>query len=233
MSRSSSGRVRFQPRVTAAKLGEYLTVPAHRRERILHDQKYPAEFITTRYRRAYDAIRVSLLAGGDVVGRLLSKASLIESDVATTRFQAETIRDSAQAVRLLAKLFPELPLKGITPTMTGTQSFSFWVEGVEISAMPIVLLQRTKRDGSVENGALMVAMAKRLKLSDHSGRAVAEILREALLEAGYLNVRPRMCLVVDVFSRRVFDAPVRSQRLANEIESACREIAVRWPAIAA
>jgi len=233
MYRSKQGRVRLKARVSAAKLGEYLAAPAHRRERIIHDQKYLSPFIVARYTRANNAIRASLLGGGDVSGRLLSKASLIENDVATSSFQAEVNQGSAHAVRSFAKLVPALPLNGVTFAMTGTQSFYSRVEGVEISAAPVVLLQRTKRDGSTEVGALMTVMTKQVKLSDHSGRAVAELLRQALLDAGYTNVRPRLCLIVDVFAGTVFYAPSARKRLSSEIASACREIAVRWPAIAA
>lgn len=231
--RESPKRVRLRPRISVAKMGEYLTVPAHRRERILYDQKYPADYITTRYRGAYAAIRSSLLAGGDVVGRLLEKARLIENAVTTKPYEAAAKEGCAQAIQRFAKLYPGLRLEGLTPAIAGNQGFSLDIEGVEISVAPVVLLRRVKRDGSEETGALLLAISKGVKLSDHSGRAVAEILRQALVQGGLVSVRPKLCMVVDIFARGVFVAPPRNQRLTSEIESACREIAVRWPAIAA
>ena len=80
---------------------------------------------------------------------------------------------------------------------------------------------------------MLLVMSKSIKLTDRSGGAVAELLRKALIEAGFENVHPSLCMVDDVFGRRLYTPPRATKRLSDEIECACREIAARWPALAA
>lgn len=96
-----------------------------------------------------------------------------------------------------------------------------------------MLLRRPTRTGAVENGALLLVFRKGASLDGHSGIAVAAIVLKALEQANQQNVIPKLCVVVDVFSAQIFRAPARNRRLTSEIESACREIAVRWSSIAA
>jgi hypothetical protein len=224
--------VRSHPRISATKLGEYLAVAANRRERILRDQKYPSDFITSRYKRATSTIRAALISSPDVPTRLMEKAQTLSAVPTTTMYEQRTRDCCVQAIRQFARLYPTLLMKGVTSALIGATGFQLFIEGVEISVWPTVLLQRIRRDGSVETGAMLLAFRKGAVLSDHSGQAVAELLRQSLQRNGHTGVSAKMCLVIDVFGKKTFSAPTRSQRLSSEIESACREIAGRWPAIA-
>lgn len=235
MPNRSTGRrkVRTRPRISAPKLGEYMDVlSARQRERIVHRQKFPAAFITARYQEAFAAVRASMLSGGQVMVKLQQHAERIERKPASTRHQASTQSCSARAVRRFAKLVGTLALEQFEVSLPGPAPMRVPIEGVAVSVMPAVVLSRAARSGRAY-GAMLVVMNQTIGLSDRSGEAVAELLRQALARAGYEGVRPELCLVVDVFRDRVFHAPRASKRLSEEIASACREIAMRWETMAA
>lgn len=234
MSSRGPQKVRLKPRISAPKLGEYVGVGARRRRQILRDQKFPPDFMVTRYKPATDAIRLALLSSAsDVETRLRTRAQHLASLPAGTKYEASANHCCSQALRRFARIYPNLPLAGARPALARKEGFPIKLEGVDVSVWPTVLLSRTARDGSVEMGALLLIFRKTESLTDEGGHVVAELLRKALVQSGLPNVKPKLCIVVDVFSRNVFTAPARSQRLSQELEWACREIAVLWGDIAA
>jgi hypothetical protein len=208
-------------------------VQALSRERILRRQKRPSTFIVARYTDAFNSIRTALLAGEQVELRLASMMRLLAQRFAAEKHQVENIRLCIQAMRRFQKLCPELALAGTKATLTNSQGFAINIQGVAVTARPLVELSRVKRDGSTERGALLVVLRKEAALDERGGEATAEILRRSLVEAGHANVAPKLCIIVDVFGNKSFHAPLRNVRLTNEIECACREIAVLWPQLAA
>ena len=216
--------------MSASKLGEYVDCGATRRERIIRDQKFPSDFITARYRDAEDAIRAAMLSDA-VLSALSEKAQLLDMKEATNPHQVEVRASCAQAVRRFARMYHDLPLAGVTPTLIGNRKVQ--IEGVEVSVRPTLGTQRINKKGIVERGAILLVMSKSINLTDRSGGAVAELLRTALIEAGFENVHPSLCMIVDVFRRKVYTPPRATKRLSTEIACACREIAARWSKMAA
>jgi hypothetical protein len=221
---------RPNPRISAPKLEEYLEASASRRERILRDQKFPRTDVVVRYEKARQAIRAALVSG-NAPTRLKELARAIEQMPAKSSYDSDSARLSAEAVRRFATLHDRLALKDTRALLPSAPKFSLVSEGVSISIAPAVLLRRTKRDGMEYCGALTVVLRKDEPLGLQGGKAVAELARLALANAGYKNIRPDLCVAVDVFGGRIFTAAGRGQRIAGEIASACREIAVRWPAL--
>lgn len=227
-SRTSS---REKPRMSAQKMGEYLYASAHRRERILRDQKYPPLAQVVRYERARRAISAALLSTKETQSKLIGLAASLEQQIPKSGYDAESLRLSALAVRRFSSQYTSISFHGASAVMTGTPHFHLRVEGVTISVSPAVLLRRVNRLGNLDWGALLLVIRKGEALDERSGSAIGEMLRLALVQGGYEAAKPTLCLVVDVFSGRNYSAPSRSQRLGNEIASACREIADRWPSL--
>lgn len=233
MRGEGEGRVRLHPRVSVAKMAEYLEATANRRERILQDQKFPPDFQTTTYRDAYEVTRRALIRGGDVVASLRAAAGKLQSKPCASSHDARSLACSIAAIELFATLYPKLGLSGVEATFVGHRRVAQWVEGVTISAYPLVLLKRLVR-GSDQVGALLLVFRKDEALTKHGGDATAELLRGAVVEGGLIapsSIKPELCLVVDVFHSGVHHAPRNRKRLISEIESACREISVLWPAV--
>jgi hypothetical protein len=227
-SRTSS---REKPRISSLRMGEYLHASAPQRERILKDQKYPPVVQMVPYERARQCIRAALLSPKGAANKLVNLASNLDQQIPRTAYDAETLRLSALAIRRFTVLLPCIQFNGAVPVVTVPPHFILRVEGVAISVAPSLILRRVNRRGDTESGALLLAIRKGDALDERSGIAVGEMLRLSLIHNGYPLVRPTLCLIADVFGGAVYSAPSRSQRLGKEIESACREIAVRWPSI--
>lgn len=73
----SSEEGRPSPRISATKLGEYLTATASRRRKIVEDQKYPPPFQVARYTEAEKAIVEFLTTGRDAARLERRKAALV------------------------------------------------------------------------------------------------------------------------------------------------------------
>jgi hypothetical protein len=227
-------RVRVQPRMSASKLGEYLEAKAPRRETILRDQKYPAAFKTARYQLAHEEIRRALLQEGNVHARLAEGARRVSEKRGATRFEDQSISCSGEAVERFAALYERLRLDDVQMMFAGQPTFAVRMEGVNISARPLVLLERCRHE-EVHLGALLLVLRKEKALTEHSGEAVAQLMRSALSASELAtrgSIRPEFCIVVDVFGASIFRAPTRNKRALEEIRSACREISAHWPFIA-
>lgn len=226
-------RVREHPRMSAAKMGEYLDAPAHHREQILHDQKFPPDFKTVRYKDAYDACQRAFIKGGNVGATLLAAADKLRGKPCNSPWDETSLACSISGLEHLAALYPRLGLKGVTGRPVGPRGLAHSIQGVTISAYPSALL-RQEKDGEEWNGALLLVFRKEKALTKRGGRVVADLLRGALAESRVVNahtIKPEFCLVVDVFHEGVHHAPRSRKRLGSEIESACWQIAVLWPAI--
>lgn len=229
------GKQRENPRLSAAKLGEYTEASPRRRERVLQDAKYPSTYVVGSYKEAAAAIRRSFLAGGDIATALKSEAYRIAMLPGTTKNEQAAHANSARAVRILSRRISELPLRGAIATQLGARDVSLSIEGVTVSVYPQVLLMRTLTDGSVRYGALLVVMRKTEALGSRSGQAVVELMRRALEAMGLEDrgrIDPKLCIVIDVFHPGVFQGATRARkRVADDLDCSCREIAARWPDI--
>lgn len=228
--RARPRKVRLSPRMSAPKLGEYIdVVRPSRRESIIREQKFPAVFMMAYYKDAFNAIRASLRSGADVLEQLAHRATVLASRPALKKYDADVRTCCVQAIQAFGRIYPTLALAGWAATPA--PELGVVIETVPVSVHPAVLLTR-KVKGEIETGALLVVFRKDVALRDIGGKAVAELLRQAINGAGRPNVVGKMCLVVDVFSGQVFFSPRQNSRLKSDLHSACREIAVRWPEVA-
>ena len=150
--------------------------------------------------------------------------------VTTTEWTATRKRCCVQAIREFARALPQLPEAEFSPPGRGAIILN--IEGVAVSVYPLVLSRRAVR-GRIREGAMLAVFQKNEPVGDRAGVAIAEILHRALQQTGLENLHPAECLVADVFRRKVFSAKPQNQRVLSNITSACREIAVRWPALRA
>ena len=224
--------VRLRPRMSTPKLGEYMQATPGRRERILRDQKFPRAYNQVRYEMAYDGIRAALVGSADVRERLLEFATRVEVRGGSTEFQLRSNNNCGQALRRFAELYSTLPVDRCRAVALARPSLKLDIEGVEVSVRACVMLSRERR-GVEQTGGVLTVFRKEEALGQVGGTVAAELLRRGLVHAGYANVVPSLCVVVDVFAGKCYTAPVRSKRLTDNVESACREIAVRWPALKA
>lgn len=231
MDRTS--KVKEKPYASAHKLASYhVANGANERERILRNQKFPSGFIVTRYSEAEIAIRRALLGGGDFRGALAEESKTIGKKSNGSKWYADATLLCTNATESFSKTYPDCGLGGLTVTRMLHRALYQRVEGVRISTRPLVMLSQPTRRG-VKHGALLTVMRKEVPLTSISGPIIAALLRSALVHSGLdpADVDPALCIVVDVLHGSVFRAPGRDKRIFSEIQSTCREYAVRWPFI--
>jgi hypothetical protein len=225
---------RALPRISVHKLGTYLEAGPFDREKILRDQKYPADFQRLRYRDAEDEIRRALFSS-DVKAGLVDGGKRISAKTVGTKWAQQAQEGCLLAVEKFSDLFDSLDLDDVSFVRVGRSTLPQRIEGVSISTRPLALIRRQTRKGE-RFGAILFVMRKEEKLTPKGGKAIAELLRRALSVNGIYKpdqIDPKLCVVVDIFHNAVFEAPPRSKRVIEEIRAACREIVARWPFIAA
>jgi hypothetical protein len=225
-------KVRERPRMSAPKLGEYMDVRnAHRRERIIFDQKFPATFKVAHYSNAESAVRSALLDGGHVETTLEQRATVLGARTSVNKHRADAQRNCIDGIGAFGLLWNSLGLEGVY-RLAPVGQLMVLVDGVELTARPTVLLRRELPNGRVENGALQIVFRKEAALERRGAEAAAFVLHRALLRAGH-DATAKLCIIADVFAGQWYAAPLMSKRLRNEVGATCREIAVRWAVIQA
>lgn len=104
------------------------------------------------------------------------------------------------------------------------------VAGVRVSVRPEILLRASGRGGITRLGALKIYIGKTHRLGERGGEYAATVLRRYLEEhhSDEGEVDHRLCLVLDVFDRKLHHAPRAYVRRMRDIEAACRELLLHW-----
>ena len=225
-------KVRLRPRISAAKLGDYIEArSAAARERILRDQKFPPNFITTRYRDAEHAMRSAVLSADDTSAQLSKAAERIARAPNKSKWQTEARQLCVRAVQQFAKIIASVEGPAISFGPPPADGYKLTVEGVAISVMPLVRVVRRQGSEVVGHGLMLCVIRKNDAVTERAAEAIAEVLRMAVEATGDEPVDPKLCMVVDVFAGKTYRAATRGKRMQLDLLSACREIVVRWDSL--
>lgn len=216
------------PKISANKLGEYLTATASRRKRIIEDQQNPKPFITARYSEARKEI-VNYLANNMANEEaMLNAAHELRTTSGATDFIEQDRRASADAIEDFLDASEQLNLEGfvVEPGDVASQK-SMEVCGVEISMRPDAIIKKSETQEVV--GALKLHFPKTNPLNEKSAEYVATALRVHLENTeSNAKIDHKKCYVVDVSTGLVANAPKAHKRKMNDIAAACEEIKARW-----
>ncbi len=226
----SKVRINHEPKMSLNALGEYLTVGPARRKSIIRDQKYQKTFITARYKEAEKAI-TNYLVGGcqddqtlkDTVIRLLTADH--ESE-----WRRQAFNNCADAIDSFRDMAKDLPIKAVKATHAEASQPKISIAGVAVSVRPEILLR--DKTGNIV-GAIKLYFRKSKELSEKTGKLIATVLRTYLMDTFNAadTVKPAKCLVMDIFSGQIHQAPKAYKRAMANVQSACEEIAIRWPSV--
>jgi len=226
-------RERAEPRISVNKLGEYMVATPRRRRRIISDQKRPSPFIVPRYTEATEAIVDYLVSSAVDDEVLVEKADTLLSTAGETEWQEQTNQLCAEAISCFLDIVDDLPLDDIEIRRGDPNPEQLEIGGVMVSVRPEMVLCRTDRTGSSTVGALKLSFSKTFPLDDISGDYVATIIQRYVTEkiADGRTVDRSICLVVDVFTGKVYEAPRAYKRRWADLEAAGEEIARAWPVV--
>jgi len=221
-------RVRSNPRISIAKVAEYMVASAGRRHTILRDQKFPPAFKASRFRDAYAALSEILVAGGGVRA-IDAQIAEWRSRTPATRFEAECLANCIDALIAFKALIARGEFAGMS-FLPGTREAYVEVAGVDLSVRPDVMV------AGATAGTMKIYLGKTSPLTeDVPGRPGSSSYAATALnlwaETTFGSAPPAQSIVVDVFAGRVYRAPARQQRRRQDLLAACQEIAVMWRAI--
>lgn len=219
---------RATPRVTMNALAEYLTASAGRRRAIITEQRSPKTFRVAYYADAEDAIVATIadqlsetpLEAGRA--RILAAAVSKPWDMARRDTQLEAI----EAARAFLQTAGADSLRNLA--LARRRTSPLLVGGVAVSVRPDLLVEATP---GVVVGVVKLFFSKTAALNEERSRYAGAILQMAIEGVkGAHGVDYRRCLVLDVFARRLHQAPRTSRRRRQDVEAACSEIETMWSA---
>lgn len=224
-------RIHRLPRMSINALSQYLAATAARRERILHEQKYPPVFRARWYEHASRAILRYLLDPDHDPDFLNVAEQRIRALPAEDKNTRQKVRDNADAIAAFRACCTNIAFDALTASRGPEQGNSV-VEGVTISVRPEVVLAGQYRNSNCVGG-IKIYLSKNDRLGDEGAATIGSMVHlfmEHVAPADH-NCNLRHCTVIDVFDRNCTAAPRAVNRRRAEIQAACREIAQRWPTI--
>lgn len=222
-------RLRTIPRISVNKLAEYMLASPSRRRGIIRDQKQPLDFVVARYTPVYEAVAISLVAGGDI-GPIRERLKTLYDATPDTVWKAQDMQLSVEALEAFLDFVDEIDLSGFDVSRAPDPSRLMDMGGVELSVRPELHLR--DKSGSIA-GLLKIYISKTHPLDDEAAQYAGTVVHQYASEV-LGNGKPldhRQCFVVDLFARTVHVAPRAFKRRRENLLAACEEIAHRWPAV--
>jgi len=223
-----------EPRISINKLGEYLTTPkASRRERILHDAKFPPTFQVIRYDPTRHVIQRFLSGKIGSIGALNEAIGEYALTHTKDDFEARMKKSNLEAMVLFAEMAPKLDFGDVKVTIGVHAPPRRDIEGVSVSIRPDLHL--TANGGSnapTRRGAIKLNISKGAVHGKDAADYVGTLLRtyiEEGCEPG--ECEPQRCFSLDIFGGKLVASPKAVVNRWKDIEAGCAEIARQWSSI--
>jgi len=221
------------PRISAAKLAEYVvTSSARRRRTILFQQADPPVHIVDRYKIVSHAI-AKCIASKD--------RDEVNAALATIRKRAKAprnerhlqrLKDAQDALNVFESIYSSRVFSGLEVSRFFRRLPYLNVSGVDVIVKPELLLH-DRRAEPPRVGCAKAYISKSHPLDEDSQKYLGTLLHwfaeEHLQFLG--SADPAICYIIDVFGGSYIAAPRTYRSRRKNLLSACEEIADRWPQI--
>lgn len=232
--------IHLDPRISAAKLAEFVVADPSRQKTIIKNSKKSPKVITLPYMRVRPMLATAMEAKGLNAKTLTQKASQIKATPFTTQWQQDDNNRSADALERLAKLSPKIACAGSTMIHRPSSGWKkLLLSDVQVSVQPDLVFSFTHRGVSKVGGVLMttgqgqeLSLARKgpkYSVGDYLSTLLFHMLETRLASlGGPLHSR---CYAVDIFRGDLYTAPASHKTMIKHLEVACETIALRWPTI--
>lgn len=221
------------PRLSVNKLGEYMTARAGRQNKILHDAKYPQDFVVAHYRDAAETIAKAVVDGLQDVRPLEKAIQLLGQRPATTVTEMRRLSGNIDAIEVFMSIMGDVDLRGIEPRLGTHQARHLVIHGVEISVRPEVTLHLAKRNGDPLVGGVKLHFPKTFPLKEEAAEYISACLqmycRDHLNQHGAPS--HQHCYVIDMAGARVFPGVKSIRARVRDVEETCKQITTIWSSI--
>ncbi len=219
----------IEAKISANKLGEYLTATPTRRRQIIKDQKYPQLFKTTRYKEARALLIEHLTSESKSIDSLKSKLANLVQNKTGSVFSIQDRDLSSEAVLSFLKLVDLSKLNDYQFIAVDKFSEKYVVLGnTKVSIRPDLFL-KNKNTGQI-NGCVKFHFPKSNQLTEKSGNYVATLLREYMEKTTTdpSSIIVSKCIALDIHSGLLSEAPKANKKRLDDLIAACEEISIRW-----
>ena len=232
---SKKPKIRTSPRISSNQLVKYLEATPAGRQRIVRDQKRPSAFQTAYYKQATELIS-AFIAGGLVNEEPLvaavdaNHASNSESDYAR-----QVVESNTEALESFLDLYEILDLPTLPARIGSTQQKKLVLGGVPVSVSPHILFYEGGSSIAHLRGGINLHFAKNPKdsLSENAGSSSSCLIQKFIEEQVEEDTKVKRsdCITIDVFGQAVFAAPKAFKTRLKNLEAACTEVKLWWPAL--
>lgn len=222
------------PEITARYLADYMAASEQAARPIIQKCKYQAIVRVVQHTEAQTIISNFLQdMNPDKVKHLSDKAAHIRGRLADGDFEKDVNDHNADYIDRFAEIVDGLQLPKAERQVPPKFPFVL-IEGTKFKFRPNLFLQRTTKTNKLRAGVVMLRYAKSKKLDPEIGSwqsaAAFGYLRQHFAEQE-IDPELKLCLTIDAYSGKVYEAPTDSIYRFNEMTAACATIAERWPAI--
>jgi len=229
-----------KPRISAAKLAEYIVAEPARQKAIVRDAQKAPKVIMICYKRVRGAIKSAFSKDGLSAAHLLEQAELCKVASASSDWAKDDNKRSATALEHLAKITSEIDFSDATLIPRPGNSWGgLMIGGVKVSINPELVFSIRQRNITKVGGIILnTGMSESHSLEKGGGKFCAgdylAALEYRMLER-HINVLGlplhSKCYAIDVFRRQVYTAPTAMITINKNIDAACETIALRWEKI--
>lgn len=237
LDHSDNYRVHEKPRISANQLAEYALASPSRRQTIIRNAKYAPTFLVARYNEARSSVCDFLTDATRPVAKL-HKAEIglkAQAAMAPTKFKENDALLSAEAVASFATLVVDVkqypkkfdnllftPVVGALPKLP--------LSGVQVSVQIDLISKNVSQETC---GGIMLQTSKAIAVKswreEHSNYVTSLIWMSSNdFLKGHGNVDRALCYSVDLFARKVVNAPTNYKTRVKNLEAACSEISALW-----
>jgi hypothetical protein len=226
-------KVHKDPRISVNKLAEYLsTNKASRRERILRESKFPPTYQVIRYEPTREIIQ-RFLSGSIQNTQSLQTIIANYADIpAKDDFEERMKKSNLEALSHFVVFAPTLDFTDTKLVIGEHAPAPLTLNEVAISVRPDLTLSSIKK-GATSRGAIKLNISKGYVHSKDSAEYASSVLRHYLTGKHDSECDFRMCFTLDVFGKKLLEAPKAVVNRMKDVDAACSEIARQWDSIKA
>jgi hypothetical protein len=233
--------IHLEPRISAAKLAEYIVTDPARQKTIAKESKKARKVMMVHYAPLRSALQNSIANGGLNAEKFLERAEELRSSAAIEPWQVPYNKHNAEALESLASLAPMIELPGAQQISRPKEGWGhIMIKGVRVSVNPELVFSIPHR-GLTKVGAVILNTGQHEKFSLSRKASTRYSVGDYLTALVYIMLQTRLgavgtplhtkCLAVDVFRNEIYTAPQSFKTLLKHIEAACEMIALRWNTI--
>jgi hypothetical protein len=234
---TNTHRIHLEPRISAAKLAEYVVANPLRQSAIVKNAKNAPKQITSQYHRVRNTFQHAHSEQGLSSAYFMDLALVVESAEADTDWQIRDNDLSGKALKKLAELASQVECA--SASIIHSKWKPLLIHGVMVSVHPEIVFSMLHKGITKVGGVILnTPLNESSSLAKSSGKHCVGDYLTALLYLMLANQAADVgiplhtrCYAVDIFRDKIYTAPASYKTLVKHMDEACKMIALRWDSV--